>query len=111
MVTVNVWVAGEASVLPAASVARTLKMWLPAASVEVVRGLVHVTQLPESTLHWKVLPDSVEVNAKVGLVLVVLLGGPELIRVSGAVVSGGGRVVMVNVAVAGVVSVLPAVSV
>src|SRR5204863_7104862 len=30
--TVQVWVAGEASVLPAASVARTSKVWLPALS-------------------------------------------------------------------------------
>jgi hypothetical protein len=39
--TVNDRVAGEASLFPAASVARTLTVWLPSASAGVVHGLVH----------------------------------------------------------------------
>ena len=42
--TVNLRVAGEASVLPAASVARTRTVWPPSASAVVVHGLVHAAQ-------------------------------------------------------------------
>ena len=49
--TVQVCVAGLASVLPAPSVARTAKVWLPSASEAVVCGLVQDVQLPPSTRH------------------------------------------------------------
>ena len=48
--TVNVRVAGDGSVLPAASLARTLNVWLPSASAFSVLGLVQETHEPESTL-------------------------------------------------------------
>ena len=44
----------------------------------------------ESSWHWNVDPLSLEVNAKVGVLSVVVPVGPELIVVSGAVVSAGG---------------------
>ena len=60
---VSVRVTGEASVLPAASLARTENVWVPSASVASVFGLVHVDQVPLSSLHWKVAPDSVAAKA------------------------------------------------
>src|SRR5262249_4727401 len=44
--TVQVLDAGVPSVLPAKSVARTSKVWLPSASAAGVSGLVQVAQLP-----------------------------------------------------------------
>ena len=49
--TVNERVAGEASVLPATSVARTATLWAPSLRALVVQGLVQSTQEPESTRH------------------------------------------------------------
>ena len=46
----HVWLAGVASVLPAWSVARTSRPWLPSASAAVVCGLVHELQLLRSDL-------------------------------------------------------------
>jgi hypothetical protein len=109
--TVNERVAGEASVLPAASVARTDTLCAPSLSALVVHGLVQVAHDPESTRHWNVEPLSVAVNANVGVLSLVGPLGPEPIVVSGAVVSGGGAVLTVNVRLAGVASVLPATSV
>src|SRR5947207_4814638 len=61
--TVQVWVAGEASVLPAASVARTSKVWLPSLSAgERVSGEVQAVQLPLSIRHSKVEPLSLELK-------------------------------------------------
>src|SRR6266852_314711 len=84
--TVQVWLAGEASVLPAASVARTSNVWLPSASAgEIVYGLLQADQLPPSTRHWKVEPDSEELKASVGVLSLEGLDGLESM-----VVSGGG---------------------
>ena len=102
-------VAGEASVLPAASVARTLTVWPPSASAGVVHGLVHAVQAPLSTRHVNVEPASVEVKPNAGVASLVGPLGPEVIVVSGAVVSDGALIV--HVCVAGVASVLPAASV
>src|ERR671927_137908 len=45
--TAHVRVAGDESVLPAGSIARTSKVWLPSPSAgETVCGLVHDAQLP-----------------------------------------------------------------
>ena len=57
-----------------------------------------------SRAHWKVEPASLEENVNVALVLVVVEGGPELIVVSGGVVSGGPEPT-VHVQVAGLGSV------
>jgi hypothetical protein len=88
--TVNDGVAGDASVFPAASLARTDTLWAPSASAVVVHGLVHAAQTAESTRHSNVEPASLEVNAKLGVLSLVVPVGPEVIVVSGAVVSGGG---------------------
>jgi len=103
--TVHVWDAGVASVLPAGSVARTSKVWLPAPSALVVWGLVQAFQLPPSTRHSNVEPASLELNWKLGVVLFDGLAGPLSIVVFGAVRS------IVHVCDAGVPSVFPAMSV
>src|SRR4051812_46509464 len=103
--TVQVNDAGVASVLPAWSVARTSKVWLPSASAAVVCGLVHEAQLSASTRHSKVAPASLELKVNVGVVSFDGLGGVESIVVFGAVRS------TVQVRVAGVPSALPAWSV
>jgi hypothetical protein len=87
--TVQLRVAGEASVLPAASVAFTAKVWEPTARLLYVLGEAQLPQDPESSEHWKLEPLSLEVNAKPALVEVVVPEGPELIVVTGAVVSVG----------------------
>ena len=50
-------------------------------------GLPHETNAPPSSWHWKLAPDSPSVNAKLGLLLLLGLGGVELI----AGVGGGVR--------------------
>jgi hypothetical protein len=73
---------------------------------------VQPTQDPESSLHWKVEPLSVALKPRLALVEVVVAGGLEVIVVLGAVVSPGGTTAStVQLRVAGVASVLPAVSV
>src|SRR5947207_1256593 len=101
----QVWLAGVPSVLPAASVARTSKVWLPSASAAVVCGLVQAIQLPASTRHAKVELGSLELKANVGVASLSSAGGAEPIVVFGAVRS------TVHVRLAGVASVLPAGSV
>ena len=81
------WLAGVASVLPAASVARTSKVWLPAPSAPSVSGLEHAVQLPPSTRHSKVEPASEELNEKVGVVSFDGSVGVASIVVAGAVLS------------------------
>jgi hypothetical protein len=102
-------VAGVASRLPAGSVARTLTVWLPAASAAVVHGLAQVAHEALSTRHAKVEPAWSALNEKVGVVSSVGPLGPAVIAVSGAVVSD--EPVIVHVRVAGDWSVLPAASV
>jgi hypothetical protein len=77
-----------ASVLPAWSVARTSKVWLPSLSAgERVSGLVHDDQEPASIRHSKVEGLSVEVKEKLGVVLLDGLLGCAVIDVSGGVLS------------------------
>src|SRR5260370_785454 len=103
---VQVELAGVASVLPAASVARTSKVWLPSLSAgESVSGLEQAVQLPLSIRHSKAEPLSDELKVKVGVVLLEGLEGLESMVVLGAVRS------IVQVEPAGVASVLPAWSV
>src|SRR3954452_24171022 len=58
--TVNVWVAGEASVLPAGAIARTANERRPSASAAVVNGDEQRANAPPSTLHSNVEPASVD---------------------------------------------------
>ena len=56
--------------LPAWSVARASKVWLPSLSAgERVSGLEQAVQEPPSILHSKLEPVSVEANEKLGVVL------------------------------------------
>src|SRR5438034_2391973 len=81
----QVWLAGVPSVLPAASVARTSKVWLPSSSAAVVCGLVQDAQPLPSTRHSNVEPDSEEWNVNDGVALLSSAGGVESIVVFGAV--------------------------
>ena len=90
--TVKVREAGVASVLPAASVARTSKVWEPSLSDAVVCGEVQLPQPPgplPSRRHSKLEPDSEELNPKSGVALLVRPppAGPLVIVVWGAVAS------------------------
>jgi hypothetical protein len=66
---------------------------------------VQTTKAAPSSKHWNVDPASLAVNAKLALVLVTVPLGPEVMVVSGGVVS------IVQLREAGVESVLPAASV
>ena len=72
--------------MPAASVARTSKVWLPATSAgDTVSGLAHGVQLPPSTRHSKVEPLSLELKEKLGVVSSEGSAGLASIVVFGAV--------------------------
>src|SRR6266496_4973811 len=79
--------AGVGSVLPAASVARTRKVWAPSAralaGVCVSPGPEQAPNGSESKRHSKLDPGSVEENPKVGVESLVAPEGPEVIVVSG----------------------------
>ena len=75
----------------------------------IFRELAHDAHEPESSLHSKTELASVALNANDALVALVEPFGPEVIEVSGAVVSVGA--VTVQPALAGLASVLPAASV
>ena len=103
--TVQVWVAGEGSVFPAGSVARTRRVWVPSVSPVYWRGEVQKVNADPSREHSNVAPVSSAVKVKVAVVSVVGSSGPVATVVWGAVVS------TVQVYVAGVRSVFPAGSV
>jgi hypothetical protein len=106
--TVQACEAGEASVLPAPSVARTEKVCELVARELSALGDAHEAHEPESSLHWKLEPLSEAEKPKLASVEVVVEAGPLLIVVSGAVVSVGGVVVCtVQTCDAGLASVLP----
>ena len=88
--TLNVRVAGVASVLPVASIARNETVWVPSLS-ENVFGLVQVLKFPLSSLHSSLLV-SPAVPWKVKAAELVLIfepsAGPESIVVSGGGVDG-----------------------
>ena len=72
--------------MPALSVARTSKVWLPALRAgEMVSGLVQELQLPLSIRHSKLEPDSEELKVKLGVVLFDGSAGLESMVVFGAV--------------------------
>src|SRR5688572_12358976 len=82
-------VAGDSSVLPAASVARTQKCCSPAASGNV-EPETHGDQVaPSSNEHSNVAAGSSLENVKVASVSTVIGSGPESTVVSGSVVSTG----------------------
>src|SRR6266545_4369716 len=84
--TVQVWLAGDPSVLPAWSVARTSKVWLPSVRAgERVSGLVQDVQLPLSTRHSKLEPGSLELKLKLGVASPDGFDGLESMVVFGAV--------------------------
>jgi hypothetical protein len=74
-------------VLPAGSVAVTVKVCEPAARALYESGEVHVVAVPESSLHWKVEPVFELENANVALVALVGFAGEEEIVTVGGVVS------------------------
>src|ERR1700680_3822089 len=92
--TVHFASAGVGSISFAALTARTWKVWAPSASAVYVCGLEQAAQAPPSRLHWNVLPDCVDENVNVAVVLATAPLGPLLIVVSGGpagvVVVGGG---------------------
>ena len=105
--TVKLRLAGVGSGLPAASTARTSKVWAPSLSAEVVwvsPGPEQAAKASASTRHSKLAPASPEEKPKVGVVSVVRPLGPESIVVFGGVVS------TVKLRLAGVGSGLPAAS-
>jgi hypothetical protein len=102
--------AGEASVLPAASVARTSNVCAEAARPEYAFGDEHAPQLPPSSRHWNDEPDSVELKSNDADVLDTVPDGPAVIDVSGGVVSAA-VTFTVHVRDAGEASVFPAASV
>jgi hypothetical protein len=84
--TFHVKDAGDASTLPAVSVARTSKVCVPSPRPVSERGLVHATNAPPSRLHWNV-PASFELNWNAALVELLHAGGCESIVVCGFVLS------------------------
>ena len=95
--TVKVRVAGVGSVLPAASVALTSKVWGPSVSAATVSGLEQAEKASLSTRHSKVAPGSEE-NSKLGVGSPVGPGGAGVDcgvgggRVDGEGAGGRGRV-------------------
>ena len=87
---VQVYEAGVVSMLPAASTARTRKVWLPSARPLRFCGLVQVANAAPSRLHSKratALPVPLPVNVKFALVLLLAAGGVTVKAVSGSTVS------------------------
>jgi hypothetical protein len=91
--TFHLWLAGVGSVLPAASVAITSKVWVPLGRLVYVL-LVAVplaSQFPPSNLVWKVAFEGLlEEKVNVASILLTFLEGPKVMVVSGGVVSVGG---------------------
>jgi hypothetical protein len=80
--------------LPAASMALTLKVWEPWAKPVYVLGEEQLLKAPLSREHSKVefASEEEKVNDE-ALFCFMVFGGPEFMKVSGAVVSGGGGAV------------------
>jgi hypothetical protein len=95
--------AGVASVLPAPSTARTLKVWLPSERLVYAFGLVQAPKPPPSSSHSKVEPPSLAEKEKVASAEAEGFDGPESTVVFGATLS-------IVKLLLGPVSVLPALS-
>jgi hypothetical protein len=106
---VQVCVAGEASTLPAPSVARTSNVCEPTPRPLYAFGDAHDAHAPPSMRHSNVDPDSLLANAKLADPDALGFDGPDEIVVSGGVVSAAAEIV--QVCVAGEASTLPAASV
>ena len=106
--TLNDRFAGVASTLPAASLARTAKVWRPKESFFSVFRLEQDRNDPPSTLQRKLDPALLEATLNVGVRSRVFFFGPETILVLGG--SGAAGVWTVNACLAAVPS-LPAASV
>lgn len=87
----------EELVFPAASVARTEKVWEPAERPVYDLGDVHEVHAPLSRRHSNV-DGSFAVNAKVADDEVTVPDGPEVMVMTGGVVSAGGEIVHVRLA-------------
>src|SRR5439155_799770 len=88
--TVQLAVAGVGSALPALSVARTRKPWLPSARPLYACGLVQAVKAAPSRLHWKParpLPVSLPLKPNVAALDRIRPAGPLEIAVSGGVLS------------------------
>ena len=85
--TVKAREAGLGSRLPAASLARTSKVWLASLKPEYDLGDEQADQVLPSRRHSNVDPDSLELNPKLADVELTVPEGPEEIVVSGGVVS------------------------
>lgn len=86
LTTVQLWLAGVASTLPVVSVARTLKVCAPLARRVYVTGEVQLVKDPLSNLQAKVAV-SVAVKVKLAVDEATVPVGPEVIVVSGGVLS------------------------
>ena len=95
-------VAGLVSILPAASVARTVNACCPSARFEWTRGEEQGVRGSPSSAHWKVTPVSFELNPKLAFAEFQTPDGPEVMVVSGAAAS------TVHVRVAALASAFPA---
>ena len=83
--TVNALLAGDASTLPARSVARTLKMWKPSLSEPEIKGDEHGAKSCASMLHSNVALGSSDEKVNLVVALFVGLEGTVSIVVSGGV--------------------------
>jgi hypothetical protein len=97
--------------LPAASLALTLKVWEPWAKPVYFLGEEHALKAPLSREHSKVEFASSEEKVNVALFCFMVPEGPESMVVTGGVVSCGGGSSTLKVLEAGVVSTLSAASV
>ena len=84
---VQVWPAGVGSTLPAASLARTLKLWLPSARLLVLWGEAQAVKAAASSEHSNIVPSSLLLKVNVALLLRDGLYGLPVSVVSGATVS------------------------
>ena len=79
--------AGLASGLPAASMARTAKVWVPALRPLMLSGDAQALNAAPSSAQAKVDPPSLDAKPNVAEVSDTVPDGPEVIEVSGAVES------------------------
>src|SRR5688572_30734259 len=87
--TVQDAVAGVASTLPGASLARTANVWAPSGRSLYARGEVHAAKAAPSRLHSKLDPVSDEVKEMLAERSATVPEGAATMVVSGAVVSPG----------------------
>ena len=91
-ITRQVCCAGEPSTLPAGSVARTRRSWLPTDRPLSCLGDVQAVKAPPSSEHSNVENSWLDEKPIDALVLSVSASGPESIVVSGGVLSGAPKV-------------------